>query len=281
MKMTYNVAVVDGLRYECRARDDQEFAVGDQVVIQFEKYKDAGVIKHACSGAKDGEGGNCRPGDPEGEIVRQATPSDQAKVAENATRADSMFRTAQRKIGEHNLPMKLILCHYALDKSLAIFLFSSEGRVDFRNLVRDLSGALHTRIELRQIGVRDEAAIHGGIGLCGRAFCCATVLKRFETVNVKMAKVQRLSLNPSSVSGGCGRLKCCLRYEADGYAEMFRNLPRNGAVCETPEGCGRVTDCNALTRKVRVRLEGDGAQIVEFDADDVQTKPRGPKKDSQ
>jgi cell fate regulator YaaT (PSP1 superfamily) len=173
--------------------------------------------------------------------------------------------------------------HYTFDKSLAIFQFAAENRVDFRELVRDLSGALHCRVELRQIGVRDEASIQGGLGPCGRPFCCATFLTKFQTVNVKMAKMQRLSLNPTSVSGGCGRLKCCLRYEADGYQEMFRSIPRNGSLCETPRGRGRVLDGNALTQVVRVRLEDENGLIVDFQADEVSRlsggRDRRPTKD--
>jgi cell fate regulator YaaT (PSP1 superfamily) len=119
--------------------------------------------------------------------------------------------------------------------------------------------------------------MEGGMGLCGRPYCCATVLKHFSSVNVKMAKIQRLSLNPSSVSGGCGRLKCCLRFEVDGYREMFANMPRTGAMCETPEGPGRVLDCNALTQVVRVRLDGDGNRIADFAMDDIQDKGRSGK----
>ncbi len=279
----YAVNVTEGIQYDCIGDGELHLKAGDDVVIECEKYLDCGQIERfvkedvpedyeSPQSRRHGGRSSRFGGDRPPRIVRQMTLADKGKAHENEARAKSMFRTAQRKVNEHRLDMKLIYCHYTLDKSLAIFLFVADGRVDFRNLVRDLSGALHTRVELRQIGVRDEAAIQGGIGPCGRPFCCATVLENFESVNVKMAKVQRVSLNPSSVSGGCGRLKCCLRYEADGYREMFRSLPRSGSKCETPCGCGRVLDCNALTRTVRVKLDDAGGQIKDFSADDISAR---------
>jgi len=281
-----------GLKYDCELDDSLGIQTGDEVVIQFEKYQDCGLVTRlaptGAAGPEDGEGeeGEAPPPrpprrGPQSEsmprVLRLMTLADKGRAHENETRAKSILRTAQRKVKEHNLLMKFISCHYSFDKTQGIFLFTADGRVDFRDLVRDLSGALHLRIELRQVGVRDEASVQGGIGPCGRAFCCATVLERFHSVNVKMAKVQRLSLNPSSVSGGCGRLKCCLRYEAAGYEEMFRNMPKNGARCETPQGPGRVMDCNALTQRVRVRLEGDDAQIADFTVAEVVVKKGRPE----
>jgi len=145
-----------------------------------------------------------------------------------------------------------------------VFQFTAEGRVDFRELVQDLNRTFHSRVELRQIGVRDEAAIHGGLGCCGRPFCCGTFLNELSTVNVKMAKDQGLSLNPNNISGACGRLKCCLRYEAEGYREMRQGVLRNGSRCETPQGTGKVLDTNVLTGKVRVRLDEGSGRIETF-----------------
>jgi len=307
MPMLYNVLVGEGIRYQCDATDGLELKCGDEVVLQCGRHRDCGQItgcgpveprtfnpQHAepeaetngapqeqrsqQSGCDDNRSRQSGPADEPCEISRIMTPADKGKAHENEGRANSMLLTAQRKVREHNLVMKVLNCHYAFDRSVAIFQFVADGRVDFRDLVRDLSGALHTRVELRQIGVRDESGILGGLGPCGRAFCCATFLHKFESVNVKMAKMQRLSLNPSSVSGGCGRLKCCLRYEVEGYREMFRNMPRNGALCDTPSGPGRVLDCNALTRKVRVRLESGNSRVADFDADEVTSKPRGNKE---
>ena len=287
MSQTYSVTISEGIKYDCVAAEGLHLKCGDDVIIRFDKYEDCGCVQQCggggCGGcaeqsdseaSSEGEWGRKFRGEKMPEIVRVMTLVDKGKAHENEARAKSMFRTGQRKISEHNLTMKLINCHYTFDKSLAIFLFVADGRVDFRDLVRDLSGALHTRVELRQIGVRDEASIQGGLGPCGRPFCCATVLKSFESVNVRMAKAQRISLNPNSVSGGCGRLKCCLRYEVEGYKEMFRQLPRTGAKCDTPEGPGRVLDCNALMRTVRVRLENKDGQIRDFSADEINAKDR-------
>ena len=285
MQFTYSVNIDEGIKVDCVADENLHVKVGEDVIIRGEKSEDNGTVLKCYSDCSECEGASagarsCRGkrGDKRGEsnpvIVRKMTLQDKGRAHENETRAKSMLRTAQRKVHEHNLDMKLLSCHYTFDKSLVIFLFSAEGRVDFRNLVRDLSGALHNRVELRQIGVRDEASLQGGMGPCGRPFCCATILSRFESVNVKMAKAQRLSLNPHSVSGGCGRLKCCLRYEVEGYKEMYRNMPRNGQACDTPLGPGRVTDCNALTQMVRVRLEKNNMQITEFPVEEV-TRRKG------
>lgn len=289
MKQSYLVEIMPGMQVDCLGDDSLGIALGDSVVVKFEKYTDCGLVirlgnngggqPNSTSGSQARGGGNEKgtgADDKEPEIIRLMTDADSRKAEDSESRAVSMFKTAQRKVREHHLVMKLINCHYSLDKNIAFFQFSAEGRVDFRSLVRDLSGALHTRIELRQIGVRDEAGIIGGIGVCGQPFCCARFLNRFYSVNVKMAKIQRLSLNPASVSGGCGRLKCCLRYEVEGYKDMCRGLPRTGSRCETPDdGCGRVMDCNALTQKVRVRLDEGSAQFKDFDVADVSPAPAG------
>jgi cell fate regulator YaaT (PSP1 superfamily) len=292
MHQGYTVRVGEGISFDCLVVDGVHVKPGDDVVIQVGSYQDCGCVQRSCqlpdsaasptsqpADAGDQKRRGPRPGTPSqpAEILRVMTLVDKGKAHENEVRASGMLRTAQRKVSEHNLKMKMLNCHYSFDKSVAIFQFVADGRVDFRDLVRDLSGALHTRVELRQIGVRDEAGLVGGLGPCGRAFCCATFLHRFESVNVKMAKVQRLSLNPSSVSGGCGRLKCCLRYEVEGYREMFRDLPRPGTRCETPGGPGRVLDCNALTRRVRVRLDRDDGQICDYTVDQVILQPKGGK----
>lgn len=289
MKQHYLVEIMPGMRIDCRGEESIGISLGDSVVIKFEKYTDCGLVigmgKENAGGRSRGtEGGHDkRSGRAEkpAEIIRKMTDADFQKADANDNRAASMFKTAQRKVHEHHLVMKLINCHYSLDKTIVFFQFSAEGRVDFRGLVKDLSGALHTRIELRQIGVRDEAGIIGGIGVCGQPFCCARFLTRFYSVNVKMAKIQRLSLNPANVSGGCGRLKCCLRYEVDGYKEMCRGLPRTGSRCETPEGCGRVMDCNALTQKVRVRLDSGSAQFQDFEVADVKPASQQPGGDEK
>ena len=292
MKAQYLVEIAPGLRFECEAGDRMELNPQDPVIVKFERYEDWGRILRSLDevDGSSSSGGSANRSDRKGArhsaqgsatpvIVRTMSESDLERTGEIGERAVSMLKTAQRKVREHHLAMKMIHCHYSFDKRLALFQFTAPGRVDFRSLVRDLSGALHTRVEFRQVGPRDEASMLGGIGPCGRVFCCASVLDHFQSINVKMAKVQRLSLNPASVSGGCGRLKCCLRYEVDGYREMGRNLPRSGAQCETPEGQGRALDCNPLTQRVRVRLEEDG-QVKDFGAEEVTVLPRNPQQRS-
>jgi len=212
-------------------------------------------------------------------IERHTTFRDKSRIHENEARESAMFRTCLHKIEAHRLPMKLIGCHCSFDRKLVIFQFTAEGRVDFRALVQDLNRELHTRVELLQIGVRDEAAIQGGIGCCGRPFCCGTFLRNLSSVNVKMAKDQGLSLNPTSISGACGRLKCCLRFEAEGYREMRRDIIRNGSRCETPEGPGKVLDTNVLLQRARVRLDDGDHRIEVFPLDQI-TRPAPPEKNA-
>jgi cell fate regulator YaaT (PSP1 superfamily) len=284
MSTTFKVAVAPGISYPCTIEDDSGYQIGQDVIIQYDSYEDCGVIERRLSDKTeesrpkesrndDDKNRNKRPTpkDVVGRIIRHPNLRDQGKMHEKEAREHSMFRTAVRKVDEHNLPMKIIGCHYTFDRKLVTFQFSAEGRVDFRELVRDLAGALHCREELRQIGVRDEAAIVGGLGICGRPLCCNKVLEKFASVNVKTAKAQHLSLNPSSVSGSCGRLKCCLRYEVDWYKEAFRRLPRNNCPCKTPDGPGKVLECNALTEKAKVRLDGENGGIAEFPVDEIET----------
>lgn len=198
---------------------------------------------------------------PEGEVVaplkkvlRIATERDLAQVEENAKKEQSAFKTAQEKIAQHKLEMDLVGVEYAFDGSKVIFYFTAEGRVDFRELVRDLAGALRTRIELRQIGVRDEAKLIGGLGPCGRPSCCSTFLEDFSPVSIKMAKEQNLSLNPTKISGLCGRLMCCLRYECSHYECAKAPLPAVGQLVDTADGEGRVTGVDEAKRTVTVEF---------------------------
>ena len=171
------------------------------------------------------------------------------------------------KIREHKLPMKLIEVESFLEGSKIIFYFVSEGRVDFRALVKDLAGVFKTRIEMRQVGVRNEAKMIGGLGTCGREFCCCSFLKEFEPVSVKMAKEQNLALNPQKISGACGRLMCCLAYEMDTYAELKKDRPKVGKRVVTPRGPGKVAQLNVINQKVRVSL--DGGEEEEFALDEI------------
>ena len=190
-------------------------------------------------------------------VVRKATAEDVRLVERNREREKQAFAICQEKIAEHKLDMKLVSAEYSFDGSKILFFFTSEGRVDFRALVKDLAGALHTRIELRQIGVRDEAKMLGGLGICGKPFCCAQFLDEFQPVSIKMAKTQNLSLNPTKISGTCGRLMCCLKYEQEAYEDLVKRAPKQESFVETPDGAGTVCGINLLRQTAQVRLEND------------------------
>ncbi|MHA6260500.1 PSP1 domain-containing protein [Sporosarcina sp. CAU 1771] len=201
-------------------------------------------------------------------VVRPAEEDDIDKVEENRTEAERAFETGVSKIIEHKLDMKLVDVEYTFDRNKIIFYFTAEGRVDFRNLVKDLASIFRTRIELRQIGVRDEAKMLGGIGPCGRMLCCSTFLGDFEPVSIKMAKDQNLSLNPSKISGLCGRLMCCLKYENDDYEEAKALMPDVGTKIDTPEGQGRVVGLNLLERLLQVSLT-DQDLVLEYTLEEI------------
>ena len=189
------------------------------------------------------------------QVLRLANEKDKRVLSENAEREKKAYEVCKQKIQEHKLDMKLVQAEYTFDRSKILFYFTADGRVDFRGLVKDLAAVFHTRIELRQIGIRDEAKLCGGLGVCGRPLCCNTFLNDFQHVSVKMAKEQSLSLSPTKISGTCGRLMCCLKYEQEAYEHLLRVTPKNGAVVETPEGKGMVVDNNLLTGMLKVRLE--------------------------
>ena len=187
-------------------------------------------------------------------MLRIATKSDLKKLRENAQKEKNAFAVCNKKIAAHNLEMKLVDVEYTFDGSKILFYFTADGRIDFRELVKDLAGVFRTRIELRQIGVRDEAKMLGGLGICGRPFCCSSFLNEFQPVSIKMAKEQGLSLNPTKISGTCGRLMCCLKYEQDAYLDLLRRTPKINALVMTPKGKGTVVDQNLLTGILTVRL---------------------------
>ncbi len=203
-------------------------------------------------------------------LVRVATDEDIDKVKENKKKEKEAFEICEKKILKHGLDMKLVDIEYTFDNSKILFYFTADGRVDFRELVKDLASVFHTRIELRQIGVRDESKMLGGIGICGRPFCCSSFLGDFQPVTVKMAKEQGLSLNPTKISGTCGRLMCCLKYEQNAYDHLLRITPKTGAIVETPEGRGKVVDVNLLRGIVKVQLDkkADAAPVA-YDRRDV------------
>ena len=203
-------------------------------------------------------------------VIRIATEQDQKVVNKNKQKEKEAFKICLEKIRKHGLEMKLIDVEYTFDGNKILFYFTAESRVDFRELVKDLASVYRTRIELRQIGVRDEAKMLGGLGICGRPFCCKTFLGEFQPVSIKMAKEQSLSLNPTKISGTCGRLMCCLKYEQNCYEELLAITPKVGALVETAEGRGIVEDANLLTGVLKVKLDKNpDAAATAFKREDV------------
>lgn len=188
-------------------------------------------------------------------VLRIATEQDEKINAENQEKEKRAFEICQQKIADHQLDMQLVSSECAFDGSKILFFFTADGRVDFRELVKDLASVFRTRIELRQIGVRDKAKMVGGLGVCGRPFCCKEFLDDFQPVSIKMAKTQNLSLNPSKISGTCGRLMCCLKYEQEAYEDLLKTAPKNESFVDTPDGRGTVTEVNLLRQSVKVRME--------------------------
>ena len=198
-------------------------------------------------------------------IIRKTNPWDHRQIEKNKKKSKELEQICTRKIAEHRLPMKLVEAEYSFDRSKIIFYFTAEGRVDFRNLVRDLANIFKARIELKQIGVRDEAKMMGGYGPCGQELCCAKFLKDFEPVTIKMAKDQNLPLNPTKISGLCGRLMCCLSYENKTYKELIKALPRLGQEIKTDKGKGKVISVNPLKRSVTAEVAGGKRIEVKFE----------------
>ncbi len=188
-------------------------------------------------------------------LIRIATDNDRHTAAYNRGREKEAFEVCKKKIQQHKLEMKLVRVECSFDGSKILFFFTADGRVDFRELVKDLAGVFRARIELRQIGVRDEAKMIGGLGICGRPFCCSQFMDEFLPVSIKMAKTQSLSLNPTKISGTCGRLMCCLKYEQDAYEDAIKRMPKNDSFVLTPDGTGNVSDINVLKETVNVRLD--------------------------
>lgn len=212
-------------------------------------------------------------------IIRIATPEDEEHEAENRVREREAYAICKEKIADHHLNMKLVKSEYTFDNNKLLFYFTADGRVDFRDLVKDLAGVFHTRIELRQVGVRDETKLIGGYGICGRELCCHSFLSDFAPVSIKMAKEQNLSLNPSKISGVCGRLMCCLNNEAETYEYLNKNMPKNHSKVITPDGiAGVVHGINILRQSAKVLIEhGDEREIVEYSVNDLMTPEEAEK----
>lgn len=238
--------------------DGQSLEVGQRVIVETARGVECGEV--AAANREVGERDLTKPLK---KLIRVATPADLEQLERNNAREKQAFDTCERKIAAHKLNMRLVNAEYTFDNNKILFYFTADGRVDFRELVKDLASVFRTRIELRQIGVRDEAKMLGGLGICGKPFCCSTFLGEFQPVSIKMAKEQGLSLNPTKISGTCGRLMCCLKYEQEAYEDLLRRTPRQGATVMTPDGRGFVTEVSLLTGMLKVKLEkSDGAARV-------------------
>ena len=255
----------------------QQIPLGERVIVETARGVECGEV--AISNRIVEDSSIVSPLKP---VIRIATPEDKKRILENAEKEKKAFQLCLEKIEKHKLDMKLVEAEYTFDNNKILFYFTADGRVDFRELVKDLASIFKTRIELRQIGVRDEAKMLGGLGICGRPFCCSSFLGEFQPVSIKMAKEQGLSLNPTKISGTCGRLMCCLKYEQNAYEDLIRITPRIGAYVNTSEGRGTVVEISLLTGLVKVRLDktADGAPMV-FDRKAVKVIREGkPAKDS-
>ena len=202
-------------------------------------------------------------------VIRLATAEDERIVARNRAEEKRAYEICMQKIADHGLDMQLVSAEFAFDGSKILFFFTADERVDFRELVKNLASIFHTRIELRQIGVRDKAKMVGGLGICGRPFCCASFLDDFQPVSIKMAKTQNLSLNPTKISGTCGRLMCCLKYEQEAYEDLLRRSPKVDSFVDTPEGRGTVTEVDLLRQRVKVRMEDAPENITLFSNEEI------------
>lgn len=236
--------------------DGQRFADGDHIIIDTARGEEFGICV----------GGNHKipPKNvvaPLRKVLRRATPQDERTIQENRAKEKRAFEVCQQKIAEHGLDMQLVNAEVAFDGSKILFYFTADERVDFRELVKNLASVFRTRIELRQIGVRDKARMVGGLGICGRPFCCASFLDDFQPVSIKMAKTQNLSLNPTKISGTCGRLMCCLKYEQDAYESLIKTSPKQDSIVNTCDGKGTVTDVSLLKQTVKVRLDSDPSSV--------------------
>ena len=251
-----------------------DICVGDHVIVETARGVEYGFV---VLGPKEVD--DSKVIQPLKEVIRIATPKDDAREESNRKKEKEAFEICQKKIRAHNLEMKLIDAEYTFDNNKMLFYFTADGRIDFRQLVKDLASIFKTRIELRQIGVRDETKILGGIGICGRCLCCHTYLSEFAPVSIKMAKEQNLSLNQTKISGVCGRLMCCLKNEQETYEELNKNLPGTGDIVTLPDGLqGTVHSVNVLRQRVKVIVEvNDEKEIQEFAVNELKFRPRKKK----
>jgi cell fate regulator YaaT (PSP1 superfamily) len=253
---------------------DLELKKGDMVIVETARGVECGSVVVANHEVVDEE-----VVAPLKNVIRKADEEDLKQVEENKKKEVEAFGICLEKIKKHELDMKLIDVEYTFDNNKVLFYFTADGRVDFRELVKDLASVFRTRIELRQIGVRDEAKMIGAIGACGRSLCCSTHLSEFHPVSIKMAKEQSLSLNPTKISGTCGRLMCCLKYEQDTYEYLLKKTPKIDAIVQTPNGQGTIVQVSLLKGKVKVKLDLDqSTDIAEYSVNDIRVVKDAEKK---
>ena len=270
MNRIVHVEIEEGRTPACSCASDLAIHAGDQCIVESDRILEFGKvakIEEAADGAS--------PDKRTARVLRRATLQDLAKANEDGIMSRIAMTTLTAKVEKLALDMRVVRVRYSFDRSVLRVTFTAEDRIDYSALVQELGAELRTRIEMNQIGVRDEAGMIGGMGSCGRRLCCCSWLRHFESVNVRKAKTQRVSLNPAAISGMCSRLKCCLRYEFDTYRELGRNLPHDGAIVTCPDGKGLVIDKDVLRQRVRVRLEDD--RILEYGVDEIRTDQRGKK----
>lgn len=256
---------------------DTELKQGDEVIVETARGMEYGVVAHEVKEIPDDE-----VIQPLREVVRAATDADREQLKKNKEKEREAFLICEEKIAAHKLEMKLVDVEYTFDSNKILFYFTADGRIDFRELVKDLASVFRTRIELRQIGIRDEAKMLGGIGICGRGLCCSTFLEGFHPVSIKMAKEQGLSLNPTKISGNCGRLMCCLKYEQNCYDELAKITPSAGAIVMTPDGKGVVHSVLMLKGIITVRLDNEtDGELSQYNLKDIKILKNGRSRENR
>ena len=262
---------VIGVRFKANGKSyyfspgDLELQQGDHVIVETARGTECGEV---AKGPQDVPDSSIVK--PLKTVTRMADAVDVRRMQQNRADEKRAFSVCEERIAKHKLDMKLVDVEYTLDRNKILFYFTADGRIDFRDLVKDLAGVFRTRIELRQIGVRDESKMLGGLGICGQPFCCSRFLRDFQPVSIKMAKEQGLSLNPAKISGSCGRLMCCLAYEQPAYEYLNRITPGVGSIVKTPEGVGAVVETNVISGTLRVRMDPPATGFKTFHKDECQ-----------
>ena len=262
---------VIGVRFKANGKSyyfspgDLELQQGDHVIVESARGTECGEVAKGPHDVPDSSIVK-----PLKTVTRMADAVDVRRMQQNRADEKRAFSVCEERIAKHKLDMKLVDVEYTLDRNKILFYFTADGRIDFRDLVKDLAGVFRTRIELRQIGVRDESKMLGGLGICGQPFCCSRFLRDFQPVSIKMAKEQGLSLNPAKISGSCGRLMCCLAYEQPAYEYLNRITPGVGSIVKTPEGVGAVVETNVISGTLRVRMDPPATGFKTFHKDECQ-----------